>query len=59
METGVAYWMDAAIFDSAGIATVDIGPGGEGAHAAVEWTSLDSVVACAKTLVNATLRFCG
>ena len=56
---GVSYWMDAALFAAAGIPTVNYGPGGEGAHAAVEWVDLDSVVACAEVLVETARRFCG
>lgn len=54
---GVAYWMDAAIFADAGAETVDFGPTGAGAHGAVEWVDLDSVVSCARVLVGATRRF--
>jgi len=57
-ETGVAYWTDAAVFDAAGIPSLLYGPGGEGAHAAVEWVDLDSVVSCACVLREAALRFC-
>ncbi len=58
VEAGVAYWMDAAIFASAGIATVNYGPGGAGAHEAVEWVDLNSVVRCARVLVASARRFC-
>jgi acetylornithine deacetylase len=58
-EVGVAYWMDAAIFAEAGIPTVDYGPSGAGAHEAVEWVDLDSVVQCARVLADAARRFCG
>jgi acetylornithine deacetylase len=58
VEAGVGYWMDAAIFAAAGIPTVNIGPAGAGAHETVEWVDLDSVVTCAKVLVNAARRFC-
>jgi acetylornithine deacetylase len=58
-ETGVAYWMDAALFAAAGIPTVNYGPGGAGAHEAVEWVDLDSVVSCAQVLAEAARRFCG
>jgi acetylornithine deacetylase len=57
-ETGVAYWMDAALFAAAGIPTVNYGPGGAGAHEAVEWVDLDSVVSCAQVLAEAARRFC-
>jgi acetylornithine deacetylase len=56
-EAGVAYWMDAAIFAGAGIPTVNYGPGGAGAHEAVEWVDLDSVVSCAEVLAEAARRF--
>jgi acetylornithine deacetylase len=57
-EAGVAYWMDAAIFAAAGIPTVNYGPSGAGAHEAVEWVDLDSVVTCARILADAARRFC-
>ncbi len=56
---GVAYWMDAAVFAQAGIATVNYGPSGAGAHEAVEWVDLPSVVTTARALVGAARRFCG
>jgi acetylornithine deacetylase len=56
-ESGVAYWMDAALFAEAGIPTVNIGPSGDGGHAAVEWVDLDSTAACARVLAEAALRF--
>ncbi len=58
-DGGVAYWMDAAIFASAGIPTVNYGPAGAGAHAAVEWVDVESVVSCARILAEAARRFCG
>jgi acetylornithine deacetylase len=57
-EGGVGYWMDAALFHAAGIPTVNYGPGGAGAHEAVEWVDLDSVVTCAKLLAETARRFC-
>jgi len=55
---GVPWWMDSALLADAGIPTVIFGPGGEGAHATVEWVSLDEVEQCA-TAVAATARaFC-
>jgi acetylornithine deacetylase len=55
---GVAYWMDAALFAAAGIPTVNYGPSGAGAHEAVEWVDLISVVSCAKVLVETAVSFC-
>jgi len=56
-ETGVSYWMDAALFAAAGIPTVNYGPGGGGAHEAVEWVDLDSVVQCAAVLAKTAKMF--
>jgi acetylornithine deacetylase len=56
-EAGVGYWMDAAVFAGAGIPAADFGPRGEGAHEAVEWVSLDSVVECAHVLVETAKSF--
>jgi acetylornithine deacetylase len=56
-ETGVGYWMDAAIFSEAGIPSVNFGPSGFGAHEAVEWVDVGSVVGCARVLVEATRTF--
>ena len=57
-EGGVGYWMDAALFHAAGIPTVNYGPDGAGAHEAVEWVDLDSVVSCAQVLAETARRFC-
>jgi acetylornithine deacetylase len=56
-EAGVGYWMDGAVFAGAGIPAVDYGPCGEGAHEAVEWVSLESVVNCAHVLVETARAF--
>lgn len=56
-DAGVAYWMDAAIFNEAGIPTVNIGPSGAGAHAAEEWVDVNSVLTCAEILVESAHRF--
>jgi acetylornithine deacetylase len=58
-EVGVQYWMDAAIFDAAGIPTVDFGATGAGAHELEEWVSLESLRQSAEVLVRAARRFCG
>jgi acetylornithine deacetylase len=57
-EIGVAYWMDAAIFAEAGIPTVNYGPAGEGAHAAIEWVDVESVITTSHVLVRAAELFC-
>ncbi len=41
--TGAPFWTDAALLAGAGIPTVLFGPAGEGAHATVEWVSLNSL----------------
>jgi acetylornithine deacetylase len=55
---GVPWWMDSALLADAGIPTVIFGPGGEGAHAAVEWVSLDEVEQCATALIATARAFC-
>jgi acetylornithine deacetylase len=56
-EVGVGFWMDAAVFSAAGIPTVNYGPLGEGAHAAVEWVDLASVERLADVLTESARRF--
>jgi len=53
----VGYWMDSAVFAGAGIPSVDYGPAGAGAHEAVEWVEADSVVTCARVLLESARRF--
>jgi acetylornithine deacetylase len=55
---GVPFWTDAALFAAAGIPTVLFGPGGEGAHAVVEWVDLEQVERCAGILVSVAEAFC-
>ena len=55
---GVSYWMDAALFATAGIPTVNYGPSGAGAHDAVEWVDVNSVVTTAEVLVETARTFC-
>lgn len=50
--------MDAALFADAGIPTVNYGAGGAGAHEAVEWVDLNSVVNTANVLVETARQFC-
>ncbi|HEY7124697.1 MAG TPA: ArgE/DapE family deacylase [Ktedonobacterales bacterium] len=56
---GADWWMDSAILAAAGIPTVIFGPDGAGAHAAVEWVSLESVERCVEVLVQTITAFCG
>ncbi len=56
---GGSGWMDTEIIWSRGTPAVAYGPKGEGAHAAVEYVEVDSVVEAAKVLEKAIMRFCG
>lgn len=56
---GVSYWMDAALFAAVGIPTVNYGPSGAGAHEAVEWVDIESVIATARILVATANGFAG
>jgi acetylornithine deacetylase len=58
-ETGVAYWMDAAVFAAAGIPAIAYGPAGAGAHGAEEWVELASVRRCAAVLERTARDFLG
>jgi len=51
-------WMDAALLFAAGIPTVIFGPGGEGAHAVVEWADLEQLERCSETLLSVIKEFC-
>jgi acetylornithine deacetylase len=55
---GASYWADAAFIAEAGIPTVMFGPGGDGAHADVEWVSIAGTHAVARTLVAVAARVC-
>jgi acetylornithine deacetylase len=52
---GMSYWADSAFLSARGIPTVLFGPGGEGAHADVEWVSLTDTVDCARVLTGTAL----
>jgi len=56
-EAGVGFWMDAAVFAAEGVPTVNYGPRGEGAHAAVEWVDIDSCTQLAHILARAARQF--
>jgi acetylornithine deacetylase len=55
---GVSYWADSAFISAAGIPTVLFGPAGEGAHAQVEWVSIDSTETVARTLTDVATAIC-
>jgi acetylornithine deacetylase len=55
---GVSYWADSAFISAAGIPTVLFGPSGDGAHAEVEWVSVESVRTCAEVLTAVAIDFC-
>lgn len=55
---GDTPWMDAALLSAAGIPTVVYGPGGAGAHADVEYASVEELQTCAEVLARAALSFC-
>lgn len=57
--TGVAYWMDMALTNAAGIPTVAFGPRGEGAHADVEWVDLGSIETCVQVYARVAELICG
>lgn len=59
VTAGETYWMDAAFLQAAGTDTVVFGPVGGGAHAAVEWVDLDSVVSVAEVLAHSARSYCG
>jgi acetylornithine deacetylase len=50
---GAPFWTDAAFIAAAGIPVVLYGPGGDGAHADVEWVSLADTEAVTRTLIAA------
>ena len=55
---GDTPWMDAALLQAAGIEPVVCGAKGAGAHSAVEWVDLDSVMKLAEILAEAAAEYC-
>lgn len=55
---GDSPWMDSALLAAAGVDTVVMGPGGAGAHAAIEWVDIDSCARVAEILATAAIEFC-
>ncbi len=56
---GEPFWTDCALYADKGIPVVLFGAAGEGAHAATEWVSLDSVESVTRVLANLILDICG
>ncbi len=56
---GLYAWLDAVLLGKAGIPTVVIGPGGAGAHAAVEYVILEDVMRCASVIAEAVAQWVG
>lgn len=55
---GEHYWTDAALIAELLVPTVVFGPGGEGAHADIEWVSLADVERCAAVFLSVATEFC-
>ena len=55
---GVSYWLDSEIIWRSGIPVVVFGPSGAGAHAAVEYVDISSVLDVARVLKRTALQFC-
>jgi acetylornithine deacetylase len=55
---GDTPWMDAALLQAAGVETVVFGAAGAGAHAAVEWVDVESVIQLAEILAEAAVQYC-
>jgi acetylornithine deacetylase len=55
---GAPFWADSAVFAAAGIPTVVFGPGGEGAHAEVEWVDLAGLERCKDVYLAVAMELC-
>jgi len=56
---GYGGWADTSLFERAGMDALIFGPGGDGAHAAVEYADLDSMVTAAQIFAGTIMDFCG
>ncbi|MEH7344628.1 M20/M25/M40 family metallo-hydrolase [Bacillus sp. JJ1532] len=56
-SVGWGFWTDAAIFQQAGIPTVNIGASGFGLHEPVEWVDFDSVIMNTNLLIDTATTF--
>jgi acetylornithine deacetylase/succinyl-diaminopimelate desuccinylase-like protein len=59
VAAGENAWMDAALMQSAGIATLSIGATGDHLHAPDEWVSIPELVAVGDVLERTIRGFCG
>jgi acetylornithine deacetylase/succinyl-diaminopimelate desuccinylase-like protein len=55
---GQSYWADSALIAEHQIPTVLFGPGGEGAHAQVEWVWVADVERCVAVFLSVATEFC-
>jgi acetylornithine deacetylase/succinyl-diaminopimelate desuccinylase-like protein len=55
---GESYWADSALIAELLVPTVLFGPGGDGAHATVEWVSVADVERCAAIFLSVATEFC-
>ncbi len=56
---GGGGWLDTQIIWEKGIPAVAYGPSGDGAHSAVEWVDLETVMEAARVQELVIRRFCG
>jgi acetylornithine deacetylase len=56
-QRGEPFWTDCALLQDAGIPSVLFGVDGAGAHAAVEWTTIDSLEIVTEVLANTIREF--
>ncbi|MGH3266499.1 MAG: M20/M25/M40 family metallo-hydrolase [Trebonia sp.] len=54
----MSYWADSAFVAAAGIPTVLYGPEGDGAHADIEWVSINGTKTVADVLTRLAQQFC-
>jgi acetylornithine deacetylase/succinyl-diaminopimelate desuccinylase-like protein len=55
---GQTYWADSALLADRLIPTILFGPGGDGAHAQVEWVSVADVERCVAVYLGVASEFC-
>lgn len=55
---GASYWADAALLQERGMPTVMFGPAGAGAHAAIEYVDINSLMQTTAILTRTITTFC-